>query len=172
MCTCYFYPQFFLALFLPQCLRGGKQTGVGQLLPETHCPVYIIKATWWDPWRHEGKVRLGRDGEEAKAKKKRRYRSWRRRKKRVENGRQKTMRQNQKINEALFQQQDLCTVNITLAISGNPITLHLSFLFWQGTGGGEAEGKRKSEGCAEIRTEREQEERPRDLLCLFSEIEN
>lgn len=37
-------------------------------------------------------------------------------------------RQNQKINEVLFQWQDLCTVNITLAIRGNPITLCLSFL--------------------------------------------
>lgn len=41
----------------------------------------------------------------------------------------KTMRQNQKINEALFQWQDLCTVNITLAIRGNPITLCLSSAF-------------------------------------------
>lgn len=41
------------------------------------------------------------------------------------NSRRKTMRQNQKINEALFQWQDLCTVNITLAIRGNPITLRL-----------------------------------------------
>lgn len=43
----------------------------------------------------------------------------------VGNRRQKTMRQNQKINEALFQWQDLCTVNITLAIRGNPITMCL-----------------------------------------------
>lgn len=41
----------------------------------------------------------------------------------------KTMRQNQKINEALFQWQDLCTVNISLAIRGNPITLCLSSSF-------------------------------------------
>lgn len=41
----------------------------------------------------------------------------------------KTMRQNQKINEALFQWQDLCTVNISLAIRGNPITLCLSSPF-------------------------------------------
>lgn len=51
-----------------------------------------------------------------------------------ENRRQekKTMRQNQKINEALFQWQDLCTVNISLAIRGNPITLCLSspFSLW------------------------------------------
>lgn len=51
------------------------------------------------------------------------------------------MRQNKKINEALFQWQDLCTVNITLAIRGNPITLRLSFRFTEGT------GKLKSEGC-------------------------
>lgn len=44
-------------------------------------------------------------------------------------GKKKTRRQNQKINEVLFQWQDLCTVNITLAIRGNPITLPLlSFL--------------------------------------------
>lgn len=51
------------------------------------------------------------------------------RKMRVGNRRRKTMRQNQKINEALFQWQDLCTVNITLAIRGNPITLCLSSPF-------------------------------------------
>lgn len=36
--------------------------------------------------------------------------------------------ENQKINEALFQWQDLCTVNITLAIRGNPITPRLFLL--------------------------------------------
>lgn len=63
------------------------------------------------------------------------YRSWRGRKTRVGNRRRKTMRQNQKINEALFQWQDLCTVNITLAIRGNPITLRLSsplLSLWEG----------------------------------------
>lgn len=45
-----------------------------------------------------------------------------------EENRQQKNRQNQKINEVLFQWQDLCTVNITLAIRGNPITLCLSFL--------------------------------------------
>lgn len=61
--------------------------------------------------------------------------SWRGRKTRVGNRRRKTMRQNQKINEALFQWQDLCTVNITLAIRGNPITLRLSsplLSLWEG----------------------------------------
>lgn len=51
------------------------------------------------------------------------------------NRHRKTMRQNQKINEALFQWQDLCTVNITLAIRGNPITLRLSsplLSLWEG----------------------------------------
>lgn len=54
---------------------------------------------------------------------------------RVGDRRGKTMRQNQKINEALFQWQDLCTVNITLAIRGNPITLRLSsplLPLWEG----------------------------------------
>lgn len=45
-----------------------------------------------------------------------------------ENRHKKKQRQNQKINEVLFQWQDLCTVNITLAIRGNPITLCLSLL--------------------------------------------
>lgn len=56
--------------------------------------------------------------------------------------RRKTMRQNQKINEALFQWQDLCTVNITLAIRGNPITLCLFspfFSLWEGGNKGEKE---------------------------------
>lgn len=57
------------------------------------------------------------------------YRSGSGRKMRVGNRRRKTMRQNQKINEALFQWQDLCTVNITLAIRENPITLRLSSPF-------------------------------------------
>lgn len=54
------------------------------------------------------------------------------------------MRQNQKINEALFQWQDLCTVNITLAIRGNPITLRLFFL-----SGREGIREQKSEGWKE-----------------------
>lgn len=36
------------------------------------------------------------------------------------------MKSNQKINEMLFQWQDLCTVNISPAIRGNPITPRLS----------------------------------------------
>lgn len=50
----------------------------------------------------------------------------------------KKNRQNQKINEVLFQWQDLCTVNITLAIRGNPITLCLSFSL-----GGRKEGSNR-----------------------------
>lgn len=69
------------------------------------------------------------------------YTGVRGRKTRVGNRRRKTMRQNQKINEALFQRQDLCTVNITLAIRGNPITLRL-FLF----SGSEGIREQKSEG--------------------------
>lgn len=49
--------------------------------------------------------------------------------------RRKTMRQNQKINEVLFRWKDLCTVNITLAIRGNPITRRLSsslLSLWEG----------------------------------------
>lgn len=82
----------------------------------------------------------------------------------MENGRQKTMRQNQKINEALFQQQDLCTVNITLAISGNPITLHLSFLFWQGTGGGRQKERERVKGVQKSG----QRENKKNVRVIFS----
>lgn len=60
-----------------------------------------------------------------------------------ETGTEKTMRQNQKINEALFQWQDLCTVNITLAIrrESNYSVPLLSFL-----SGREEIWERKSEG--------------------------
>lgn len=62
----------------------------------------------------------------------------------------KKNRQNRKINEVLFQWQDLCTVNITLAIRGNPITLCLSFLY-----GREERRKQKDEKWKETDTERE-----------------
>lgn len=64
----------------------------------------------------------------------------------------KKNRQNRKINEVLFQWQDLCTVNITLAIRGNPITLCLSFL-----SGREERKKQKNERWKETDRERERE---------------
>lgn len=79
----------------------------------------------------------------------------------VGNKRRKTMRQNQKINEALFQWQDLCTVNITLAIRGNPITLRL-FSPWEG----------EDEGGKEWRMKREwiQREKEQEHLCMIYPI--
>lgn len=64
------------------------------------------------------------------------------------------MRQNQKINEELFQWQDLCTVNITLAIRGNPITLCLSSPF---SLGGRTYRSKRVKDEKKLDTERERE---------------
>lgn len=114
----------------------------------------------WGRWRQGGVRKEGRREST--------YRSWRGRKMRVGNRRRKTMRQNQKINEALFQWQDLCTVNITLAIRGNPITLRLSSPF--SLGGGEIR-EQKSEGWRENGyRERERTRTPLRDLSNFQHI--
>lgn len=117
---------FLPALFLPISARM-QPNRVDQFMWRRIVPCgghrdnqgYLMRP--WGRWR-QGGVRKEGCRESS-------YRSWRGRKMRVGNRRRKTMRQNQKINEALFQWQDLCTVNITLAIRGNPITLRLSSLF-------------------------------------------
>lgn len=107
-----------------QYLRGSLQNAPTNLCEDalSHArPIYTIKATWWDPWGNEQREGQRREDGREKYKGVTGVRGkWGR-----GNRRRKTMRQNQKINEALFQWQDLCTVNITLAIRGNPITLCL-----------------------------------------------
>jgi len=104
-------------------------------MQEAHYPIETIKAT---PDETPGGGGGGR-GEEGTRKRRGRRRGW-------ETGGEKTgkktMRQNQKINEALFQWQDLCTVNITLAIRGNPITLRLSSLSGREGNTGVKDGKK------------------------------
>lgn len=149
MWMCGSYPPFFPARLLSQYLRGGNQTVSANLcwrriVPsiQTRLPDETpgeMKGRWDGEGRMEDKKKCTSAGERGRW-------GW-------GNRRRKTMRQNQKINEALFQRQDLCTVNITLAIRGesNYFAPFLP-LFRAGERRGE-----KSEGCKNLDRERTRE---------------